>query len=67
MTLSKLERAGFGNSAMAAGSVDFAKEDPETNAVDTIANILHALPEGTDTDSVLRRATMHFEAEKDEP
>lgn len=60
----KAPHARWGQAAVAAGSPDLDANDDCTNAVDTIANVLHyAHAENMDTDYVLRTAAMHYEAE----
>jgi hypothetical protein len=64
--MTNAERAGYGWAAMRVGTPDFqandAAGDVRTNAVDAVANILHAVrPE--DPDSIVESALMHYWAE----
>lgn len=68
--LSVLTRAQFGEAAVQAGDPDYGTDDAFTTASDVIANILHWLAretDGVDTEpaSVIERALMQFEAERD--
>lgn len=56
--------AAFGRAAVEVGCPD--ENEPRTNAVDTIANVLHYLAEEGEENplGVLESASMHFEAER---
>jgi len=58
----RAERAAYGRRAMEVGDPDHAANDTATSAVDTIANVLHAL-DGADAEVVLDAALMHYRAE----
>jgi hypothetical protein len=67
-SLDNHRRAAHGASAVMVGDPDHAANDALTNAVDTIANVLHwlAIQPGQDVgsiDSAMRTAHMHFEVE----
>lgn len=54
------DRSIYGDDAMRAGTPDYLSNDVRTNAVDTIANILHAVSDPT----VLNEALRHYVAER---
>src|SRR4029077_18596245 len=57
-------RAEFGRAAVDVGTPDRGQNDDRTDAVDTIANILHWLARlDLDPRACLEAATRHFEAE----
>lgn len=68
-TLSNKVRASFGEAALEVGTPDRGGNDNKTDAVDTIANILHYLtyeahtPGSVDVRKVLEGALLHFDAE----
>jgi hypothetical protein len=58
-------RAAFGAAAVSVGSID--KSDDETDAVDTLTNVLHHLDEiSSFPDRLLATAVAHFDAERGE-
>jgi hypothetical protein len=59
-------RAEFGRAAVDVGTPDRGLNDDRTDAVDTVANVMHCLHEqGIDPAPVLRSASRHFHAEKE--
>jgi hypothetical protein len=59
-------RAEFGRAAVDVGTPDRGLNDDSTDAVDTVANVMHWLHEqGIDPALVLRSAARHFDAEKE--
>lgn len=57
-------RRQFGRRAMQHGTPDWAQNDRCTNAIDTIANILHAVAMLDEVDGVLDAALMYYQAER---
>jgi hypothetical protein len=55
------ERAGWGEAAIRAGSVDYGENDVRTDVVDTIANLLHYA-----TQAYLEEDESHDPADYDE-
>jgi hypothetical protein len=59
-------RAEFGRAAVDLGTPDRGLNDDRTDAVDTLANVMHWLHEqGIDPAPVLQSASRHFHAEKE--
>lgn len=54
------ERGIYGEHAMLHGTPDYGENDDRTNAVDTIANVLHALPRDADARSIVESALDHY-------
>jgi hypothetical protein len=64
--LSNEARAEFGRAAVDLGTPDRGLNDERTDAVDTLANVMHWLHEqGIDPGPVLQSACRHFDAEKE--
>lgn len=68
--MTNAERAAYGRAAVEVGTPDLGQNGPnpegfQTDAADTIANVLHALSlAGGDTDAALRTATTNFDVER---
>ena len=57
--------AEFGRAAVDVGTPDRGLDDDRSNAVDTLANVLHwADGQGLDTRAVLESACRHFSTER---
>lgn len=58
--------AQFGKAAVDAGTPDRGKNDERTDAIDTVANVLHHLDSVGEEDpaSILASAVTHYYAEK---
>jgi hypothetical protein len=65
MTWNNERRAECGGNAVQAGTPDFEYNDPQTNLVDALTNIMHHAAAECDFDQALRSARMHFEAEQE--
>lgn len=64
--LNNAARAEFGRAAVDVGTPDRGLNDERTDAVDTLANVMHWLHElGIDPGPALRSACRHFDAEKE--
>lgn len=59
-----LDHTTCGFAAMEFGTPDYYTNDVMTNAVDTIANILHAMDDPDLVGHVLDLARMHYTAER---
>lgn len=59
------DRARYGREAIAVGTPDFTGNDEHTNAVDTIANVLHAaaLTDTEEAAAIIASAMNHYTCE----
>jgi hypothetical protein len=62
--MDNMQRRTWGLGAILHGTPDHRQNDMETNAVDTIANVLHALQDDTAAVRVLSSAERHYRAER---
>lgn len=59
------DRARYGREAMRKGTPDYCVDDDHTNAVDTIANVLHAaaLTDTEEAAAIIASAMNHYTCE----